>query len=129
MSKKDLENGSAKKQAAFAKINWITYDLNSEDKVRLEDQGLVDSLAGYDVDALAFEGFKYSLSPDAKNSSFIASITDKSPESRFYNSCLSGRGSSPANARISLLYRHVVLAEGNWEFFGSSNQRNDSIYS
>jgi hypothetical protein len=64
------------------------------------------------------EGYKFSLSYDDKNATCVASITDRQPASAFYNCCLTGRGSTPAHAFAALLYRHLVLAETDWSFFG-----------
>lgn len=121
----------AKKSSAKAKswgVTWVNYDLTVSDKERLSDKELRSHLAGFDVESLVVEGFKYSCGVDTKNSCYIASLTDKSEGSLFRDHCLTGRGATPAAARISLLFRHLVLAEGDWTFFGSSKITEDDLY-
>ena len=105
------------KTNGLPKMVWINYDLTSEDKRALQDQNLVREILGYDIGDLAVEGFKYSLSPDERNNCYVASLTQKRADSPFHHHCLTGRGSTPTNARLSLLYRHLVLASGDWSFF------------
>lgn len=105
-------------RSGLPKMVWINHDLTKDDKTRLTDKGLFGDLSGFDVGGLAEQGFKYSLSPDEKHDCYVASLTQKRQDDAYYNHCLVGRGSTPTNARVSLLYRHLVLAEEDWSFFG-----------
>lgn len=110
----------AKKNGArLSDFRFINYDLSSEDKEQLKSMDCAFEFTTEVVEGLVQEGYKYSLTYDPNNHSFIASLTDKSPGSDFINACLSGRGSSAANARYSLLYRHLVVSQGDWGVFGS----------
>lgn len=128
MTAKSNKGAKSAKSTGLPKMHWVNYDLTSEDKERLQDKALVDGLRQFDIESVVFEGIKYSIGIDQKNACFIASLTDKSPESKFYNHCLTGRGSTPADARVSLLYRHLVLAEGDWSFFSGAEDEGTSIY-
>lgn len=88
-----------------------------------------DDLRGYDleeefprdmVDDLVRQGYKYSLSYDPKNDTYIASLTDRLPGSAFQSTTLTGRGSTAANAHAALLYRHFVVANEEWGNFPQS---------
>lgn len=125
-SGKGKPNGSATR---LPKMSWVNYDLTAEDKEWLADPKNVGELERFSVDDLIIEGFKYSLGRDARNSCYVASLTDKQEGTPFHNHCLTGRGATPVAARISLLYRHLVLAEGDWSFFVSANPTRDEIYS
>jgi len=105
------------KNGAMPTMVWLNYDLTAQDQERLRDKALVDNLHRFSLDDLIVEGFKFSLGPDERNNCYVAALTQKRESDPHYNHCLSGRGATPAHARISLLYRHLVLAEGNWAFF------------
>lgn len=109
-------------------ITWVNYDLTSKDKEWLSSANVASEFPPGMVDDIVFEGYKFGLSPDARNSCFVASLTDKVEGGAFYNHCLTGRGATPAAARISLLYRHVVLAQGDWSFFHQPSNTADEIY-
>lgn len=127
MAKKGSTDGRSAKGNGWG-IQWVNYDLRPEDKERLEDPDLVGELQGFNVDDLVVQGFKYSLAADAKNSCYVASLTDKSDDSAFHNHCLTGRGATPAAARISLLYRHLVLADGDWSVLHKAQDIEGQIY-
>lgn len=113
MAKKGSSNGRS--SAGYPDIRFIKLPLRSSDKQFLRE--VLDPEVEYPpgrIEDLVCEGYKFSLSYDQKNSTFIASITDKSSDSDFHNCCLSARGSTPANARYALLYKHDTLCGGYW---------------
>ena len=126
--KRGSDGNAAKSNGKDRPFTWINYDLSSKDKEWLSSADVASEFpAGMEYD-LVVEGYKFSISLDARNSCFIASITDKDDKSPYYNHCLSGRGSTPAHARTSVLYRHVVLAQGDWSFFSQPQRKGDEIY-
>lgn len=95
-------------------------------------QAAREDLSGYDlevefpydlVEALVTEGYKFSLTFDGRNQTYIASLTDRLPESPWQNTTLSGRGSTALNARCALLYRHLVMADGDWSTLNPDEAR------
>lgn len=128
MSTKDKansKNGAGKRDWG---ITWINYDLTSADKEWLSSAELDVELPASLVDDLVMEGYKFSISSDARNNCFVASLTDKFTGGAFENHCLTGRGATPAAARVSLLYRHVVLAQGDWAFFNQPARSKDELF-
>jgi len=95
-------------------FRFINHTLTTEQKNDLRSMDSSIEFPAEMVDALVGEGYKYSLSFDERNQSFVAAITDRDTASAFYNACLTGRGSTADNARVSLLYRHFHLAQGDW---------------
>lgn len=128
MSKKGEGKTNGTANARSFKMDWINYTLTQQDKERLQDKSLVDELLRFSVDDLVFEGFKFSLSRDEKNSCFVASLTIREGDSSSPSRCLTGRGATPADARVSLLYRHLVLAQGDWSFFSQNPMGSDDLY-
>jgi hypothetical protein len=109
-------------------FRFINYDLSKADK---------EWLASADLDAeyplalvcdLVAEGYKFGLSFDDRNQSYVASLTDRSESSTFYNSCLTGRGATALDAWCSLAYRHLHLAQGDWTMFNQSGNREPSRF-
>lgn len=126
--KKSTTKSKPKQDNKPPKFRFINYDLTGDDKLALE---------ALDLDAefpltlpcdFAMEGYKYSLAHDARNHCFIASLTDRVEASAFENSCLTGRGATPLDAFHSLCYRHLVLAQGDWSFFGDGEAEDAGRY-
>lgn len=93
---------------------YITYDLTADDKEWLASADLEAEFPQSEIDALVASDYKFSLSFDARNHTFIATLTDKNPSSAWAGYSLSGRGATASDARFSLLYRHMVVAAGDW---------------
>lgn len=108
---KNRPKRKAKDEPAF---RFINHDLTPEQKNDLA--GYVESGEWDDdtVGGIVERGYSYKLSPDARGGGFRAHFIDLDPASADYNTCLSGRGSTPRNARSALLYRFVVLAPEGW---------------
>jgi hypothetical protein len=75
--------------------------------------------------SLVATGYKVSLAPDAKNNCFIATLTDKVPNSPTFNCCISSRGSSPVNAWYALAYRHFQKLGETWDGLDTTPQLSD----
>jgi hypothetical protein len=85
--------------------------------------GEVDS---YLSDAV-WEGLKLSVSADVSNECFIATFTGLPYEGSKLRSSLSARGATMWEATALLVYKHYVLAEGNWGQFMSSGKKKDNF--
>lgn len=102
---------------------FIEYALSPNDKEILRTE-YSESDFGYDlVEDLVSQGYKFSLTYSDSVKSFICTVTDRREDSQFHNVSLSGRGSTIANARISLLYRHFVVAQTDWNILDSGGTK------
>lgn len=110
-----------KERTSEAKFRFINYHLSKKDEEWLEAADLDTEFDFSLVRGLVEEGYKFSLSNDERNHTFVASITDRQEGSPFYNACLTGRGSTPLDAWYALAYRHLVLAQMDWSFFGDGS--------
>jgi hypothetical protein len=122
------KNGKKETKTNVPPFRFINYSLSTKDLDKLRSLDMETEFPYRVIDELVMEGYKFSLSYDDKNACCVASITDRQPASSFYNACLSGRGSTPANAFAALLYRHLVLAETDWSFFGESDTTGSSDF-
>lgn len=111
---------AAERRAATkpVKVEWkgfVNCELTAEHKADLE---------GYDtptefpfregMEELTAEGYKVSISWDAKNSCFMALMYDQNPQSDFAGYALVGRGESVWDAWCALMYRHIVILSEGW---------------
>lgn len=95
-------------------FRFLNYSLRADDKVWLQSHDTETELPDTALDDLVAQGYKYSLSYQEAGDCFVASITDRVETSPHHNVCLTGRGSTARNARVSLLYRHLVVCDGDW---------------
>lgn len=119
----------ARKGTTNAKeFRFVNYSLSQKDK---------EWLAAADLDAefplssfgdLVTAGYKLGFSLDDKNNTYVASITDRSEGSAFYNACLTGRGATPLDAWFSVCYRHLVVAQGDWAVFHQAGDNEPSRF-
>lgn len=70
-------------------------------------------------DAMA-EGLKYGVSWDASNECYIATLTGNGMVGFNVRCCLSSRSSRFEDATALLMFKHVVMCEGNWGNFRPS---------
>lgn len=125
------KNGKTKPapKPAPPKFRYINYDLTKDDRGALADLVEAGELPASLLFEAVSEGWKFSLTPDSKHHCFVASLTDREPGTAFENTCLTGRGASPLDAVRSLLYRHVILSEGDWAFFSQRDESAQHQYS
>lgn len=116
------------KNAATPKFGFINYRLSRDDVSALEALDCDAEFPYGLIDEFVLEGYKFSSSYDEKNQTCIASLTDRVSGSAYENKCLSGRGATPADAWHALCYRHLVLAQSDWAFFGSSDDSETPRY-
>lgn len=93
----------------FINIHLVKADVEWLEKADCEAEFPLSRIFG-----LVQSGYKFSLNEDAKNLSFVASITDVRESSPSSKHILTGRGATPIDAWFALAYRHFVLAEGDW---------------
>lgn len=127
MSKKGGQANVGSKASGGSKpeFRFINYDLTVSDREWLEVADVEAEFPTQLVNELVMEGYKYSLSYDERNHCCVASLTDRVDSSPFNNACLTGRGATPDAARQSLLYRHVVVAHGDWSVFGDPSRQKE----
>jgi len=93
---------------------FIKCDLVKADEQQLEALDQSGEFTAEGVEVLVTDGYKYGLGATSDGGGFIATLTDKSPNSPFYNHCLSGRGRTAIDARNALLYKHLYKLQGDW---------------
>jgi hypothetical protein len=121
------KRGKEKKGNAV-EFRFINHSFSVEDVRWLEaaDLGVEFPLASaFDLVA---EGYKLGFSADAKNHTFVCSLTDRSEGSVFFNACLTGRGATPLDAWYALAYRHFQLSQEDWKFFGDSGDASPTTW-
>lgn len=74
-----------------------------------------------------WSGFKYSVSADVSNECFIATFTGTPYEGSSLRASLSARGVTHWEATALLVYKHYVLAEGNWGQFTGAGKKRDQF--
>lgn len=125
MARYEDKNGKSKKETKKDEpiFRFINCDLLAKDVEWLEACDCEKEFPAEMVEELVFEGYKYSIGYDARNQCCIASLTDRGDGSPYKNCCITGRGATPADARYALLYRHVVLAQGDWSLLDKGDQQ------
>lgn len=106
--------GERNSKSSLPDITFLRVNLDKNDKEWLAAANCAVEFPPDVLFALVATGFKFSLSYDPKNASFIATLTDKVPSSPTFNCCISARGSSPTNAWYSLAYRHFHKLQEDW---------------
>ncbi len=66
------------------------------------------------IDKLVDSGFGISAKPDSYGGGYASFIVPQDPKNRNFGWILSGRASSASNAMLSVLYRHLVVFQGDW---------------
>jgi len=110
-------NGSRKSAGTasnFGSYKFINVGLSVDDKKRLANAVASGEISLDAALELVEEGYKLSINQDKRNNSFVASLTDSREASPSKNHILTGRGSNPAKAVYSVVYRHYVLLGGDW---------------
>lgn len=129
----DASSSSDPKQARRAADNaewggFINIAMTDEEKTAARNwitafSGEVDS---YLSDAV-WEGLKLSVSADVSNECFIATFTGLPYLGSKLRCSLSARGATMWEATALLVYKHYVLAEGDWGKFTASGKKKDNF--
>lgn len=95
-------------------VRFVNVDLTASQKDDLRK--VVDSgaLSLDNVFDAVYEGLKFSCRRDAANNSFLATFTWQGNGQGQLSVVLTGRGANPANATLSLVYKHLVICQGAW---------------
>ena len=110
---KNKPNGKSPSPNSWG-FKFINHRLGSIDQERLQALDCAVEFPPVAIFDLATAGYKFSLTYDEKNQSFLCSLADINQESPFYQHILTGRGSTAINAWFALAYRHFLLCEGDW---------------
>lgn len=99
---------------SFSDYNFIRYSPTVQDKAAVKTfiASGVDPMSAL-MDILE-NGYKLSLSFDAKNDCFIASLTCNATADTNFKSILTGRGADPTTAIYWLAYLHFHRFDGVW---------------
>lgn len=94
-------------------VEFVTIYLQQGDKEAIKSLNLTFEDQVVELYRFVEQGYKFSLTLDARHDSYIASLTGKTTGTSNDNRCLSSRGSTPENAVLSLYYKHVIVCKGN----------------
>lgn len=97
----------------------------SEDERQDFDDWTVEEAAslGRYLETATVEGLKLSVTYDAENSSYIATFTGAGCHGDKARYCLTARSSDLTEAINLLLYKHLVLLDGDWGAYAPSTGR------
>lgn len=98
----------------FGKSYFARVSLTTEDEKRIKELQAAGRLSLAEVGDLVLEGLKFSLNCDRNHHAVVASFSYKTGTEGDETAILTGRGSTPANAVASLLYKHLYLTDGSW---------------
>lgn len=117
-SSEELQRKRGRPAAAKAEQGWLGFvevPLSDDDKASLA-QGHFEAEDAFSfLEELANDGYKVSISQDAKNSCYIASATGRHPDDPNNGYTLSGRGPDVLGSLAALAYKHITLCErGAW---------------
>lgn len=106
-------------------IVFINFELTEAAKRHLAQCVEAGEISADALFELTASGYKVSLKEDKERSRFTTSIIDNDPDSAFFNHSISGSGSTQLKSVYSLLYKHLVVAQGDWNTLRSDG---DSEY-
>jgi hypothetical protein len=83
-----------------------------------------DHKADQAIEQAFADDYRVSMSWDAHNQCFIASLTFKGEKGENKNKCLTARSDSWLESLAMVIYKHAILFDGNeWQNIGNGNQR------
>ena len=124
MSRGKRANG---KDVEFSFKGFLSFPLNAEAKNHFRQwfaEGMSDEV---DFDAILANGYKFSCSYYAGNGNYTASFTCVNPDLSDFGYALSAFGPDSSVARALLLYKHSILAEGDWRGSVGAVKADDDI--
>lgn len=122
----DVYNMAQKKResnANWTAIEFVSCTLSAEDKKAFTAWHKQHANDWFSLlTDLVGSGYKFTLSEDATNDCFIASVTCKEERNPNVNKCLSARSNDAAEAMALLMFKHHVLSDnGIWLFESAAN--------
>lgn len=100
----------------YSDLEFINHEFAPNEVRQLESLDLEVEFPLSVVFELVSEGYKFTSAYDERNNCFRASLIDQRPDGQRHV-CLSGRGSTAADAWYALAFRHFVLSQEDWSFF------------
>jgi hypothetical protein len=103
-----------KKQSKFDDVEFINYDLSSEQKKACKSWQLtVDEMDDHLI-KLCEAQYKLSVAWDDYNEAFAAFLSTRDTHSYNAGKILTGRGSTPVKAIKQVLYKHLECLGEDW---------------
>lgn len=96
------------------KTQFINYDLSKEDKKAVADYILQDGWIEASLHTMLEAGFRAVLDYDTKQEVFTAMVFPKGEDGPFAGYSISSRGSTAIKALAVVIWKHVVLYNGDW---------------
>lgn len=125
MTKKgSSSNGSS----SFGGHRFVNVQLSRDDKERLAE---IASSGGYPIDLLGdllSVGIKVSFSSDKQGHGSICSFTDTREGSPSAKCILTGRGTTPFDAWLSVCFKHYEMAKEDWRTLASLEESSGSRF-
>lgn len=117
-SSEHLQSRRGKARQAEGQVAWqgfVDVPLTDEDKASLAEGHFEAADAFSFLEEMVEDGYKVSVSQDAKNSCYVASATGRRPDDPNNGYTLTGRGPDVVGSLASLAYKHITLCErGAW---------------
>lgn len=133
--KKNSDNGEPVKKGIYApsgdgEVEWggyINAKIDSETKLVYEAWLTGDGAAFWaDLEDAMGEGLKYGVSWDEGNVCFIATLTGNGVLGVDKRFCLSARSGRFEDATALLVFKHLVMAKGDWGTYRPRTGKFDS---
>lgn len=103
-----------KNKGYVSNIKFVDLELTGQQKDGFREWNWreTDSLAS--IERMGVEGYKFGSRYDRTNGSWIVSITCAEASLPNYGWCLSARGKSFLHALSVVLYKHLIVLQGDW---------------
>lgn len=96
---------------------FISGQMTVEEKASFREYKMSDAEVAKGIFNLNDDGYKLSCGYDKNNDSVFASITNRGGHADYVGFSLSAHAKSPEIALRLLLFKHYVIAEGDWSFW------------
>lgn len=124
-SKNSGTKSAGAKSDRYGGYRFVNIQLSADDRRWLEAADLSIEFPLSAIVDLVAQGYKFSLSEDARNNSYLATLTDIREDSITSKHILSGRGRDGLMAWHSLAYRHFHLLRDGWEPITDTSESHD----
>jgi hypothetical protein len=96
-------------------VQFVNYDFDESTKKKFKAWKATNEAKLPDIiDKLLDSGFNLSVKIDSYGGGYASHIVPADPKSPLAGWILSGRAGTPCNAILGVIYRHLVVFEGNW---------------
>jgi len=104
---------SGSERAAW-EVDFVESNLGKAEKELMKKWDVKGEATLDEIVRLVSEGYKLSVSRDPRNDTCIASLTSPQGPAGTRRKCLTGRGPDMPGAMRCLMYKHVIMFEGDW---------------